>query len=71
MITLPKQVGQRVEFETNGERFYVKKHARDTFSLNYSRPYHRNRWGDAVEIASDIAHVLEFGRLPAPVGERW
>ena len=71
MIALPKRVNQRIDFETNGERFYVTKHGRDTYSLNYVRPFARNRWGDSEEITSDIRHVLEFGHLPQPIGGRW
>ena len=56
----------------DGSEAQVVQHGRNLFSLTItSRRVNRNRWGNKLEIAADVEHFQEYGRLPGPNGERW
>lgn len=70
-ITLPTIVGQSVEFTAYEQRFYVKKHRANDYSLNLLPAGNRNRWGNRTEILADIEFAQSTGRLPTPAGSSW
>ena len=70
-FTLPKTIGQKIEFPAHGGTFYVKKKSASDFVLMHDQNKQRSRWGNSTEIRQDIAHVLTYGTLPKPGEREW
>lgn len=64
MPTIPRKVGQMVEFTAHGNRFRLKKCSQTTYYLDCPLRSPHCRWGDRKQIAEDVAHCVEWGTLP-------
>lgn len=68
---LPARTGSEKVFRANGNRFRVKRHRYEEYSLFQEGVHDRSRWGTKKEMLADLAHAVEFGRLHSPSGPRW
>ena len=63
-VRLPAKMREETTFEAHGRHFIVKRIERNTWFLSCPLCDPRARFGTQTEIAADIGHVLECGRLP-------
>ena len=57
-------VGAECLLSAHGKRAVLKCHGRGSFYLRNEPQTDHARWGDAAQIAEDIAHFAESGALP-------
>lgn len=63
-VKMPTKNNPEVTFDAHGRRFTVRRINPTTYTLSCLLHDPRMRFGTANEIAEDIGHVLETGRLP-------
>jgi hypothetical protein len=73
MVRIPRRLGERVEFKA-GDRTFVLTRCdtpRPCYNLKDTAVTQRSRFGDLAQIRQDLAHVLEYHRLPPASGQCW
>lgn len=64
MIRMPTKSQPETTYDTHGRRFTIKRLSQSTYTLSNLLHDPRMRFGTAKEIAEDVSHTLETGRLP-------
>lgn len=68
LVPLKRGHEHEIVFDAHGRRFRCCRLATDTWFLECPLVTPRTRFGNKLEIMSDIAHCLETGILPGKAG---